>query len=83
MDYSTLTYTIREFVADIDTILVEFDGAPPFPIVLPISNGSYPTGVALERLIRAHTPIAYYEAQAAKTAANNAADIEALVVPPL
>ena len=83
MNYLSVTYIIREFDPDMNQILVEFDGAPIVPVLLPVTDGMYPVGAELETLIRSYTPIAFYEAQAAKVTVANASDIASLVIPPV
>jgi hypothetical protein len=51
------SYKIRSFNRDNGSIVVEFMEFPPFNIDLPIKNGRYPEGDALDTYVKGFLPI--------------------------
>jgi hypothetical protein len=77
------TYVITKFNEDAGQIIVRFDAnMSPVAIDLPIENGVYPTGAALDQYIKGFIPTWHIERlNTLKAGIPNAAEIAALVVP--
>lgn len=77
------TYVITKFNEDAGQIIVRFDAnMSPVAIDLPVENGVYPTGEALDQYIKGFIPTWHLERlNIIKAGVSNAAEIAALVVP--
>lgn len=77
------TYTIIKFDESAGQIVVRFDASmAPVAIDLPVENGLYPTGEALDTYIKGFIPTWHIERiNTVKAGIANAADIAALVTP--
>lgn len=80
-----MNYRIIEAHATSGQIVVEYSAngevVGTFALDIPIVNGAYVTGAALESEIMLRAPTWIVERKAAVASATNFADIEALVVP--
>lgn len=81
-----MNYVIRSFNATFGRIDVEFSNEAgtaieTFAIDLPVVDGLYPVGTALADYINSFAPTGAFERVASVSAASNAAEIQALVVP--
>jgi hypothetical protein len=77
-----LTYKIRVFNESTGSIVVEFQDFAPFNIDLPLVDGKYPEGQALDEFIRGFLPIEFVQRkQIISQGIENASNIAALVEP--
>jgi hypothetical protein len=77
------TYVITKFDEAAGQIIVRFDASvPPIAVDLPIENGLYPTGEALDTYVKGFIPTWHVERlNTIKAGVSNASEIAALVVP--
>jgi hypothetical protein len=77
-----ITYKIRFFNQATGSIVVEFQDFAPFNIDLPLVDGKYPEGQALDEYIKGFLPIEFVQRkQIIAQGIENAANIAALVEP--
>jgi len=77
-----ITYKIRFFNQATGSIVVEFSEFPPFNIDLPLVDGKYPEGAALDEYIKGFLPIEFIERKKIiQQGVENASAIAALVEP--
>lgn len=77
-----LTYKIREFNQVTGSIVVEFEDFAPFNIDLPLVDGKYLEGEALNDYIKGFLPVEFVQRkQVIAQGIENASNIAALVEP--
>jgi hypothetical protein len=78
----SIEYKIRSFNQTTGSIVVEFMDFTPFNIDLPVENGLYPEGEALDAYIRGFLPVWVVERkQVIQAGVSNAEAIASLVEP--